>query len=49
MNQLAEALKERTMRFALRIVRFCRMLPDTWEGRHVSDQLFRSGTSVAAN
>jgi len=49
MNQLAEALKERTMRFAVRIVRFCRMLPDTWEGRHVSDQLFRSGTSVAAN
>jgi hypothetical protein len=29
MNQLAEALKERTMRFAVRIVRFCRTLPDT--------------------
>jgi len=49
MNQLAEALKERAMRFAVRIVRFCRTLPDTWEGRHVSDQLFRSGTGVAAN
>jgi len=37
------------MRFALGIVRFCRTLPDTWEGRHVRDQLFRAGTGVAAN
>ncbi len=49
MNEIAEQIKERTMRFALRIVRFCRTLPDTWEGRHIRDQLFRSGTSVAAN
>jgi len=27
----------------------CRTLPDTWEGRHVRDQLFRAGTGVAAN
>jgi len=37
------------MRFALGIVRFCRTLPDTWEGRHVRDQLFGAGTGVAAN
>jgi four helix bundle protein len=49
MNRIAEALKERSMRFAIRVVRYCRALPDTWEGRHVRDQLFRSGTSVAAN
>ena len=49
MNQLAEGLKERTMRFAVLIAHFCRTLPHTWEGRHVSDQLFRSGTGVAAN
>jgi four helix bundle protein len=49
MNDIAEALKERTMRFAVRVVRFCRGLPDTWEGRHVRDQLFRAGTGTAAN
>jgi len=49
MNPIAEQLRERTMRFALRTVHFCRTLPDTWEGRHVRDQLFRAGTSVAAN
>jgi four helix bundle protein len=48
-KDIAEQLKERTMRFALRVMRFCRSLPDTWEGRHVRDQLFRSGSGVAAN
>lgn len=37
------------MRFALRVVRFCRTLPPTWEARHIAEQLFRSGTSLAAN
>jgi len=37
------------MQFAIRVARFCRTLPNTWEGRHVRDQLFRSGTGVAAN
>src|SRR5713101_418641 len=49
MNEIAAQLKERTMRFAVRIGRFCRTLPDGWEARHLSDQLFRSGTGVAAN
>jgi four helix bundle protein len=49
MNEIAEQLKERTMRFALRVVRFCRTLPNTWEGHHVRAQLFRAGTGVAAN
>jgi four helix bundle protein len=48
-NEIAEQLKERTMLFALRVMRFCRTLPDTWESRHVRDQLFRSGAGVAAN
>jgi len=34
---------------AVRVASSCRSLIDTWEGRHVADQLFRSGTSVAAN
>jgi len=37
------------MRFAVQVTRFCRGLPETWEGRHVRDQLFRSGTGVASN
>jgi four helix bundle protein len=37
------------MQFALQVLRFCRLLPDSPEGRHVRSQLFRAGTSVAAN
>lgn len=37
------------MSFALTIATFSRTLPETWDGRHVRDQLFRSGTGVAAN
>jgi four helix bundle protein len=48
-NPRAEALKKRTFDFALRIVRCCRDLRQTWEGREFSDQIFRSGTRVGAN
>ena len=37
------------MRFALRILRFCRELPQDWEGRFVADQLFRAGARASAN
>jgi four helix bundle protein len=49
MNPRAEELKRRTFEFALRIIRFCRILRRTWEGCELSDQLFRSGTRVGAN
>jgi four helix bundle protein len=49
MNPRAEDLKRRTFAFAIRIVKFCRTLRETWEGREFSDQLFRSGTRVGAN
>ena len=49
MNPQAEALKRRTFAFGLRVVRFCRTIRTTWEGREFSDQLFRSGTRVGAN
>ena len=42
-------LKERTRRFAVRIVRLCRSLPRTMEGKVIGSQLLRCGTSVAAN
>jgi len=42
-------LKERTMRFALDVMQFGRRLPEDTEGRHIRGQLFRAGSSVAAN
>lgn len=42
-------MKRRTKEYAKRIIKLCRSLPDTWEARRVSDQLFRAGTSVGAN
>ena len=49
MNPKAEALKQRTFVFALAVIRFCRTLRDSWEGRELSDQLFRSGVRIGAN
>jgi len=31
------------------VIRYCRTLRSSWEGREFSDQLFRSGTRVGAN
>jgi four helix bundle protein len=49
MEQQAEALKQRTKQFALRIIRAVRSLPSSPESRIISHQLLRSGMSVAAN
>jgi four helix bundle protein len=49
MEQQAEILKERTKKFALRIIRVIRSLPPSMEGRVIGHQLLRSGISVAAN
>ena len=46
---IAEQLRQRTFRYALRIVAFCRKLPDTTEGREVSRQLLRAGMGTASN
>jgi four helix bundle protein len=42
-------LRDRTKRFALRILKLCEALPRTEVARAISRQLLRSGTSVAAN
>ena len=42
-------LRLRTKRFALGIIKMCETLPDSRAGRILGDQVFRSGTSVAAN
>ena len=45
----SEVLRKRTMRFAIRAVRFCRTLPAAWEARRIGGQLVDSATSVAMN
>jgi four helix bundle protein len=42
-------MKKRTKDFAKRVIKLCRHLPKTREGRLIGNQIFRSGTSVAAN
>jgi four helix bundle protein len=44
-----EVLRDRTKKFALRIIRLFTALPKTDEARTIGKQLLRSGTSVAAN
>jgi len=44
-----EELRQRTKRFALRVMRLCRSLRGTDEARTIARQLLRCGTSVAAN
>jgi four helix bundle protein len=45
----AKELQARTMRFAVRAVRFCRTLPATWEARRIGGQLVDAATSVHGN
>ena len=44
-----EILKDRTKRFAIRIVKLFRALPKNDEARIIGKQVMRSGTSIAAN
>jgi four helix bundle protein len=45
----SDELKKRTKDFALRIYALVNALPDTVAGRTIAVQLFKAGTSVAAN
>jgi four helix bundle protein len=42
-------LKDRTKKFALRIIKLVESLPNTPKARVIGNQLMRCGTSVAAN
>src|SRR5262249_58078553 len=44
-----DELRDRTMQFAVRTVRFCRSLPESWEARRIGGQLIDASTSVAVN
>jgi len=43
MTTIADELRQRTFRYALRVLFFCRKLPDTVEGREIAKQLLRAG------
>ena len=45
----SDILKDRTQRFALRIIKMYRALPRTEEAHIIGKQLLRSGTSIGAN
>ena len=45
----SEGMKSRTTQLALTVIRVCRTLPPSPEGRIISRQLLRPATSVAAN
>jgi four helix bundle protein len=42
-------MKNRTKVFAKKIIELCRKLPKNREGNLIGNQIFRSGTSIAAN
>jgi four helix bundle protein len=45
----AEAMKERTKKFALRVIKLVEALPKTRVAGVIGNQLLRAGTSVGAN
>jgi four helix bundle protein len=49
MSDIADQLRQRTLRYALRILKFCQDLPDTWPPRELGRQLLRAGMGVAGN
>ena len=49
MSDFGKIMEEKCMNFAIRITNLCRFLMDEKHERRISDQLFRSGTSIGAN
>ena len=50
MQAKGKGLEERTAQFAARVVNVCEAIPsERLKSGHLKDQLFRAGTSVAAN
>ena len=46
---LADQLEDRLIDFAVRIIKLSNRLPKTAAGRHIANQILRSGTSPAPN
>ena len=46
---IADDLRQRTFRYALRVIAFCQTLTDAWVGREIGRQLLRAGMGTSAN
>jgi four helix bundle protein len=46
---IADDLRQRTFRYALQTIRFCRTLPAEWDAREIGKQLLRAGMGTASN
>ena len=49
MSDFGKMLDEKCLMFAVRIVNLCRFLDKERKGRHIVDQIMRSGKSIGAN
>lgn len=49
MSDFGKVIEEKCMNFSIRIVNLCRFLNEEKGEYKISDQLFRSGTSIGAN
>ena len=49
MSDFGKIMEDKCMNFAIRITNLCRFLIDEKHEHKISDQLFRSGTSIGAN
>lgn len=47
--EFAEYFKNRTKKYAVEIIQFCKLLPNTSEVRIIKNQLIKCSTSVGAN
>jgi four helix bundle protein len=49
MNSFSDEMSDRFLNFAVNIIKLEKQLCKTFSGRHIYGQLFRAGTSAAAN
>jgi len=49
MNEREYDLRDRLVKYAVRIIRLSEALPNTKAGKHISSQILRSGTSPGPN
>jgi four helix bundle protein len=49
MSEIAEQLRQRTLRYGLRVIAACQKLPETWVAREIGKQLLRAGMGVPGN
>ena len=49
MNDIADRLRQRTLRHTIRIINYCKVMPDDWVTREIGKHLLRAGMGVSGN